>query len=94
MSGIQYKEVPMKGSTAYWGIPLKLRVRPLHTEIFLYIDVKSRFAGAGFEPRLRGSGIRLTLNTALSGTSLRGSACCRLGPNPTGSAKKAGNGFH
>ena len=33
---------------------------------------------AGFEPRLKDSGISLALNTALSGTSPEGSACADL----------------
>ncbi len=39
-------------------------VRLLNTLIFLKSDVKSRFAGAGFEPRQTVAGLRLTAQPA------------------------------
>ena len=50
-------------------------MRLLNTLIFLKSDVKSRFAGAGFEPRQTAAGFRLR-------------STCRLGPNLLGETKK------
>jgi len=43
---------------------ITLLVRLLNTLIFLKSDVKSRFAGAGFEPRQTAAGLRLTAQPA------------------------------